>query len=231
MDAAPRQRFRFSFGWLIWRVPFVIPSWVDFSDGTSYENKRGRADICLMHLVLGSTVWWGGGRPAVCAMYFLWGMRNTCECKLVGTHNAAENRHYHRHHVHQRGNRNREFVTCCRSHTKHGAELLGAKLSPPCLVLQPQDDLSKWVVPGSCQRTRHFAFWDPKANVICSASLYRRFTSHDCFCQMGAKACGNVHLQICSNSVTWCNVKDSSLVWQQGGFFHYSTIFTWKFAH
>lgn len=64
-------------------------------------------------------------------------------CKLVGTHNAAENRHYHRHHVHQRGNRNREFVTCCRSHTKHGAELLGAKLSPPCLVLQPQDDLSK----------------------------------------------------------------------------------------
>lgn len=90
---------------------------------------------------------------------------NVSYCIL--THNSAENRHDHCHHFHQRGNGNREFVTCSRSHTEHGAELLGAELSPAYLVFQPQDDLSKWFVLGTCQRD--FAFW----GITCSASLHR----------------------------------------------------------
>lgn len=85
----------------------------------------------------------GSGRAVVFAMYFLRGMRNTWKRKLMRTHKSAENRLDNHHHFHERGNRNREFVTCSRSHTERGAELLGAELSPPGLVLQPQDDLSK----------------------------------------------------------------------------------------
>lgn len=106
--------------------------------------------VCLMHFCLESTVWWSSGRAVIFAMYFLRRMRNTWKCKLKSTRNSAENRHDHRHHFHQRGNRNREFMTCSRSHTELGAELLGGELSPPCLVLQPQDDLSKWFVLGTC---------------------------------------------------------------------------------
>lgn len=96
----------------------------------------------LVFVSLELIIRWGSGRAVIFAMYFLRRMRNTWKCKLMSTLNSAENRQDH-HHFHQRGNRNREFVTCSRSHTERGAELLGAELSPPCLVLQPQDDLSK----------------------------------------------------------------------------------------
>lgn len=128
--------------------------------------------------------------------------RNISYCIL--THNSAENRHDHCHHFHQRGNGNREFVTCSRSHTKHGAELLGTELSPTFLVLQPQDDLSRWFVLGTCPR--YFAL----CGVICSASLHRIVTSlsllntskeYQCYYQMGVKVSENVHLQMCSKSV------------------------------
>lgn len=85
----------------------------------------------------------GSGRAVVFAMYFLRAMRNTWEGKLMRTHKSAENRLDNHHCFHERGNRDREFVTCSRSHTERGAELLGAELSPPGLVLQPQDDPSK----------------------------------------------------------------------------------------
>lgn len=84
--------------------------------------------ICVsLELIL----WWGGGRAVIFAMCFLHRMTNTLKCKLMCTCNSSENRHDHRHHFHQRGNRNREFVTCSRSHTEHWAELLGVELNPP----------------------------------------------------------------------------------------------------
>lgn len=94
-----------------------------------------------------------GGRTVKSTMYLLWGMRNTCKCKLMGTHGAAEKRH-HRHHFRQRGSRNREFVTCCRSHTERGAELLGAELTLLVLCFSHKMIFSEWCILGSCQRTR-----------------------------------------------------------------------------
>lgn len=122
----------------------------------------------------------------------------------IFTRNSAENRHDHCHHFHQRGNGNREFVTCSRSHTERGAELLGEELSPAHLVLQPQDDLSKWFILGTCQR--YFSFW----GMICPASLHRIVTSlsllntskkHQCYYQAGVKISENVHLQVCNKPV------------------------------
>lgn len=181
---------------------------------------------------LGSIIQWGSGRAVIFATYFLQRMRKTWKCELMSTHNSAENRHDHRHHFHQRGNRNRVFVTCSRSHTKRGAELLEAGLGPPCLVLQPQDDLSKWFVLGARQRTWYFAFWgmtcsDSLCRIVTSLSLLNTGEEHRCFCQMGVKACKNVHLQICNKPVASFNAKgSSSLVWQWDGFFHYSIILT-----
>lgn len=126
---------------------------------------------------------------------------NVSYCTLAP--NSAENRQDHCHHFHQRGNGSREFVTCSRSHTEHGAELLGAELSPAHLVLQPQEDLSKRFVLGTSQR--YFALW----GIVCSASLHRKVTSlsllntrkeHQRYNQMGVKVSENVHLQVCKKT-------------------------------
>lgn len=76
--------------------------------------------------------------------------------------------------------------------------------STALLVLQPQDDLSRWFVLGTC--LRYFAL----CGMICSASLHRIVTSlsllntskeYQCYYQMGVKVSENVRLQVCSKSV------------------------------
>ena len=39
------------------------------SDGTNCDSRCGRAEVCLMHFCLESTIWWGSGKAVIFAMY------------------------------------------------------------------------------------------------------------------------------------------------------------------
>lgn len=133
-------------------------------------------------------------------------MRNTCKCKLMGTHSAAENRHYHRHRFRQRGNRNREFVTCCRSHTERGAELLGAELTLLVLCFS-----HKMIFPSdaSWAAVRDTVYPSSLCGRVTALSLLHSEEQLDCFCQMGLKP---IRMCLCKYAVTPLSDVTSSLL-------------------